>query len=186
MTAPGSTGETPGRPVLAERPSLVERVAARVVAVVEPLVARILGVPRIAMANAVYMRFSSSSGPILARGLAFVALFAVVPAVLVILSIVGFFVGRSGRPRRDRGDPRPPSSRRSAPVLDEALASFSGLAPTTGIVGLVPPHLERELARAGRSTGRSGSSSRTPARGARRSATSCRCWRWRPGRSRPR
>jgi len=136
VTAPGSADEPPRGPALAERPGLIARVAARGIAVVEPLVARILGVPRIAMANAVYARFSASSGPILARGLAFVALFAVVPAVIVILSIVGVLVA----------DPvvrseivailtaQIPSM---APFLDEALASFSGLAPTTGIVGLV-------------------------------------------------
>ena len=135
MNAPGSADQPPRGPALADRPSLIARVAARGVAVVEPLVTRILGVPRIAMANAVYTRFSSSSGPILARGLAFVALFAIVPAVIVILSIVGVFVS----------DPAVHSEiveiltaqfPSMAPVLDEALAAFSGLAPTTGLVGL--------------------------------------------------
>jgi membrane protein len=135
VSAPGSTGEPPGRPVPAERPSLVGRVAARAIAVVEPLAARILGVPRIAMANAVYSRFSSSSGPILARGMAFVALFAVVPAVLVILSIVGLFVADPAVRSEIVGilTAQFPSM---APVLDEALASFSGLAPTTGLISL--------------------------------------------------
>jgi len=136
VTGRGSTGGPPRRPAEAERPGIIKRAAAWTAAVVAPAVARVLGVPRIAMAQAVYLRFAASSGPVLARGLAFVALFALVPAVLVILSIVGVFVA----------DPAvraeivailtaqvPPL----ASVLDEALASLSGLAPATGIVGLV-------------------------------------------------
>ncbi len=135
MTAPGSADQPPRGRALADRPSLVARVAARGVAVVEPLVARILGVPRIAMANAVYTRFSSSSGPILARGLAFVALFAIVPAVIVILSIVGVFVSDPAV-RSEIVEILTAQFPSMAPVLDEALAAFSGLAPTTGLVGL--------------------------------------------------
>ncbi len=136
MTAPGPADEPPRRPALAEEPGFVKRTAARILAAAEPLVARALGVPRLAMAHAVVRRFSAASGPVLAHGLAFVALFALVPAILVILSIVGVFVAD-------------PSVRAKivailtdqvpllAPVLDEALASFSGLAPATGIVGLL-------------------------------------------------
>ena len=136
MTAPGPADEPPRRPALAERPGLVERAAARVVAVVEPLVARILGVPRIAMAHAVYLRFSASSGPVLARGLAYVALFALVPALLAVLSVVGFFV--SDPAVRDQivaivAEQIPPLG----PVIDEALQGFSGLAATTGIISIV-------------------------------------------------
>lgn len=135
MTAPGSADESPHGPALADRPSLIARVAARGIAVVEPLVARVLGVPRIAMANAVYTRFASSSGPILARGMAFVALFAVVPAVIVILSIVGVFVSDPAV-RAEIVALLTEQIPSMAPVLDEALASFSGMAPTTGLVGL--------------------------------------------------
>jgi membrane protein len=135
VTAAGSAGEPPHGPVLADRPSLIARVAARGIAVVEPLVARVLGVPRIAMANAVYTRFASSSGPILARGIAFVALFAVVPAVVVILSIVGIFVSDPAV-RAEIVALLTEQIPSMAPVLDEALAGFAGVAPTTGIVGL--------------------------------------------------
>jgi membrane protein len=135
VTAPGPADEPPRGPVLADPPSLIARVAARAIAIVEPLVARVLGVPRIAMANAVYTRFSSSSGPILARGLAFVALFAIVPAVIVILSIVGVFVADPAV-RAQIVEILTAQFPSMAPVLDEALASFSGLAPTTGLVGL--------------------------------------------------
>ncbi len=88
------------------------------------------------MAHAVVRRFSAASGPVLARGLAFVALFALVPAILVILSIVGVFVADPTVRARIVAiltDQIP----LLAPVLDEALASFSGLAPATGIVGLL-------------------------------------------------
>lgn len=135
MTAAGSAEEPPHGPVLADRPSLISRVVARGIAAVEPLVARVLGVPRIAMANAVYTRFASSSGPILARGMAFVALFAVVPAVIVILSIVGVFVSDPAV-RAEIVEILTAQIPSMAPVLDEALASFSGVAPVTGFVGL--------------------------------------------------
>jgi YihY family inner membrane protein len=136
VTVPGSADESPRRPALAERPGIIENAAARIAAAVEPVVARVLGVPRIAMAHAVVLRFSAASGPVLARGLAFVALFALVPAVLVILSIVGVFVADPAVRARIVAiltDQIP----LLAPVLDEALASFSGLAPATGIVGLL-------------------------------------------------
>jgi YihY family inner membrane protein len=135
VTAAGSAGEPQHGPVLADRPSLIARVVGRAIALVEPLVARVLGVPRIAMANAVYTRFASSSGPILARGIAFVALFAVVPAVIVILSIVGVFVSDPAV-RAEIVEILTEQIPSMAPVLDEALASFSGMAPATGIVGL--------------------------------------------------
>lgn len=136
MPAPGSAEGTSRRPAIAERPGVIERVATRAVALVEPLVARVLGVPRIAMANAVYLRFAASSGPILARGLAFVALFALVPAVLVILSIVGLFVADPAV-RAEIVAILTAQVPTLAPVLDEALANFSGVAPATGIVGIL-------------------------------------------------
>jgi membrane protein len=136
VVAPGTTGDDARRPALEERPSLVERTAGRVVAAVEPLVGRVLGVPRIGMAHAVYMRYSASSGPVLARGLAFVALFALVPALLVVLAVAGYFV--SDPAVREQivaivADTFPPL----APIIDEALQSASGLAATTGIVGIL-------------------------------------------------
>jgi membrane protein len=135
VAAPAPADEPQHAAVLADRPSLISRVARRVIARVEPLVAQVLGVPRIAMANTVYARFSSSSGPILARGLAFVALFAVVPAVIVILSIVGVFVSDPAV-RAEIVTILTSQFPSLAPVLDEALASFSDLAPTTGLIGL--------------------------------------------------
>jgi membrane protein len=136
VAASGAADEPPGLPTLAERPGILVRAAARIAAGVEPLVARALGVPRIAMAHVVVRRFSAAGGPVLARSLAFVALFALVPAILVILSIVGALVADPAV----RADivalvaaQIPPLS----PVLDEALTSFSGLAPASGIVGLL-------------------------------------------------
>ncbi len=136
MVAPGPTGGEARRPALEERPSLLERAATRVIGIVEPLVARILGVPRIGMAHTVYMRYAAAGGPVLARGLAFVALFALVPALLVVLAVAGFFV--SDPAVRDEivaivAEQFPPLG----PLIDEALQSFSGLATTTGIVGIL-------------------------------------------------
>jgi membrane protein len=136
VVAPESVGDDARRPALQERPGLVERTAGRVIAVAEPLVARILGVPRIGMAHAVYMRFSASSGPVLARGLAYVALFALVPALLVVLAVAGIFV--SDPAVREEivaivAEAFPPLG----PVIDEALQGFSGVAATTGVVGVL-------------------------------------------------
>jgi membrane protein len=63
---------------------------------VERLAAVLLGVPRIAMAHRVWNRYGASSGPLLARGLAFTALFTLVPALVLIASIAGLFVGDPG------------------------------------------------------------------------------------------
>ena len=76
-------------PAATPRPGLASRIEARV----EPLVAAVLGVPRIAMAHRVWNRYGASSGPLLARGLAFTALFTLVPALLLIASIAGLVVG---------------------------------------------------------------------------------------------
>ncbi|HSW40939.1 MAG TPA: YihY/virulence factor BrkB family protein [Patescibacteria group bacterium] len=115
---------------------MIERVAARFAALVEPAVARVLGLPRIAMARAVYRRYEIASGPVLARGLAFMALFALVPAVLVILSLVGV-LGADPGVKAEIVSILTAQLPPLAPVLDEALAAFAGLAPTTGIVSVL-------------------------------------------------
>jgi membrane protein len=122
--------------VLAEEPGFVERAATRVVAVFEPLVARILGVPRIGMAHQVYSRYAAASGPVLARGLAFGALFALVPALLVVLSIAGFFVQDPAL--RDQiveivADQVPPL----APLIEEVLKNVGSAAAASGLIGIV-------------------------------------------------
>jgi len=76
-------------PAATPRPGLASRIEARA----EPMVAAVLGVPRIAMAHRVWNRYGASSGPLLARGLAFTALFTLVPALLLIASIAGLVVG---------------------------------------------------------------------------------------------
>jgi membrane protein len=136
MAASGSADEPTRRSVPAERPGILEQAAVRIAAVVEPFVAGALGVPRIAMAHAVVTRFSASGGPVLARGLAFVTLFALVPALLVILSIVGVFVA-DPTVRAESVALLAAQIPPLASVLDEVLSSFSGLAPATGIVGLL-------------------------------------------------
>jgi membrane protein len=76
-------------PAAAPRPSPARRIGS----IVERLAAALLGVPRIAMAHRVWNRYGASSGPLLARGLAFTALFTLVPALVLIASIAGLFVG---------------------------------------------------------------------------------------------
>jgi membrane protein len=88
------------------------------------------------MAHAVFRRFSAASGPVLGRGLAFVALFALVPALLVVVSIAGFFIRDPAL--RDQvaamvAEQIPPL----APLIGEALQGAGDLAATTGLVGLV-------------------------------------------------
>jgi membrane protein len=132
----GAPVDAARRPALEERPGLVERVVGRVVGIAEPIIARVLGVPRIGMAHAVYSRYAASSGPVLARGLAFVALFALVPALLAVLSIVGLFVKDPALQAQIVaivGEALPPLE----PLIEEALQSFSGLAATTGLVSVV-------------------------------------------------
>jgi membrane protein len=75
-------------PAATPRPSLGRRIEARI----EPLVAAVLGVPRIVMAHRVWDRYGASRGPLLARGLAFTALFTLVPALLLIASIAALVV----------------------------------------------------------------------------------------------
>ena len=75
-------------PAATPRPSLADRTWTRV----EPLVAALLGVPRIAMAHRVWNRYGASSGPLLARGIAFTALFTLVPALLLIASVAALVV----------------------------------------------------------------------------------------------
>lgn len=132
----GSSADATRRPALEERPGLVERLVGRVVGFVEPIIARALGVPRIGMAHAVYSRYAASSGPVLARGLAFVALFTLVPALLAVLSVVGLFVNDPALQAEIVeivAETLPPL----APLIEEALRSFAGLAATTGLVSVV-------------------------------------------------
>ncbi len=134
MSVPGPAYEPPGRPTPPKRPALIPRAVAGIAAAVEPIAARALGLPRIAMAHAVVRRYSTAGGPVLARGLAFVALFALVPAVLVILAIVGAFVA-DPVVRAEIEDVLAAQLPPLAPVLAEGLAGFAGLAPATGLVG---------------------------------------------------
>ncbi len=76
-------------PVAAQRPRRGGWIGAHV----GFLGAALLGAPRVAMAHRVWNRYNASSGPLLARGLAFTALFMLVPALLLIASIAGLFGG---------------------------------------------------------------------------------------------
>ena len=63
---------------------------------VELVGAALLGIPRIAMAHRVWNRYGAAGGPLLARGLAFTALFTLVPALLLIASIAGLAFSEPG------------------------------------------------------------------------------------------
>jgi membrane protein len=136
LAAPPASGDPSGTPAIREEPGILESVAARLGAGLEPIMSRILGVPRLAMAHAVLLRFSSAGGPVLARGLAFVALFALVPALLVVVSIAGLLV--RDEVVRDRIKEVllaqfPPLEG----VLEDALRGAGDIAATTGLVGIV-------------------------------------------------
>lgn len=108
------------------RPSLASRLGARV----EPLVTDVLGVPRIATAHRVMNRYGASSGSLLARGLAFTALFMLVPALLLIASIAGFVGGdleRRGRIVAFLTDQFPPLADLLRRALDAALPHAGAL-----------------------------------------------------------
>ena len=103
------------------RPRRVERIGARVA----QLGAALLGAPRVAMAHRVWNRYNASSGPLLARGLAFTALFMLVPALLLIASIAGLFGGNLDTRARIVGfltDQFPPLADLLRRTLDTALA----------------------------------------------------------------
>jgi membrane protein len=136
LASPRARGASPGTPDLSEQPGILESLAARLGAGLEPIVSRILGVPRLAMTHAVLLRFSSSGGPVMARGLAFVALFALVPALLVVVSIAGLLV--RDQVVRDRiTDVLLAQFPPLEGVLEDALRGAGDIAATTGLVGIV-------------------------------------------------
>ena len=77
------------------------------------------------MAHRVWNRYNASSGPLLARGLAFTALFMLVPALLLIASIAGLFGGNLETRARIVAfltDQFPPLAELLRRTLDTALA----------------------------------------------------------------
>ncbi|MDR3546256.1 MAG: YhjD/YihY/BrkB family envelope integrity protein [Candidatus Limnocylindrales bacterium] len=101
------------------------------------VVAALLGVPRIAMARRVWSRYNASSGPLLARGLAFTALFMLVPALLLIASIAGLFGGDLDTRARIVGfltDQFPPLADLLRRTLDTALAHAGELSLIGAVV----------------------------------------------------
>ena len=58
-----------------------------------PILARVLGAPRLVAVRAPLNVYGRAAGGLLARGLAFAALFAVIPTVLLVLGLVGWVAG---------------------------------------------------------------------------------------------
>lgn len=130
---PGPVSPSHGPSIPSAGPA--EAIVARVLGTVEPVMGRILGLPRIAMAHRVVNRYNAASSPVLARGLAFSALFALVPGLLVVLSIAGFFVRDPAL--RDRiaqivAEQVPPLG----PLIDEVLRDVGEAAAASGVIGL--------------------------------------------------
>jgi uncharacterized BrkB/YihY/UPF0761 family membrane protein len=85
------------------------------------IVERVLGEPRVAYVMAVLDTYGRAAGGLLANGLAFAALFTVIPIALVTLGLAGAVAG----------DPRVQEA------LAEALSSGAAAASVLGFVGLV-------------------------------------------------
>jgi membrane protein len=103
---------------------------------IEQLATRLLGVPRVATARDVLVHHDEVGGGLMARGLAFVAMFAIVPGLLLIISIAGLFL--SDDASRERlasllaGQFAP-----LAPVMRQAVDGALQSAPAFSIVGFV-------------------------------------------------
>ena len=101
----------------------------------QPRIARLAALPPVVELRAVLRRYGDSGGGLLADGLAFAALFAIVPGVLLTITIVGLVTGDPAR----RADAitavavvLPPLRDLMQAVLDQANQSAGAL----GIVGL--------------------------------------------------
>lgn len=98
--------------------------------------ARILAVPPVAAAARIYARYQAADGALLAGGLAYSALFAIVPGILLAVGIVGLVVGDPSR-RADAiafvASVLPPLHDLVQAVLDEAGRNAGAI----GVIGAV-------------------------------------------------
>jgi membrane protein len=111
---------------------LVATAAVRIDRVVE----RLRELPGVSTATLVVTRYSEAGGGVLAGGLAFAFLFAIMPALLLISSLAAFLLGNPSM--RDRilaalAEQFPPL----APVLDASLAAAVSAAPAVSLVSLL-------------------------------------------------
>jgi membrane protein len=97
---------------------------------------RFLDKPRISFVRAVLDTYGRAAGGLLANGLAFSALFAVIPTVLLILGLAGWLVG-SGATQQALVDALSAAFPPLEDLLEEILASISDAAALTSIIGLI-------------------------------------------------
>ncbi|HEX2754344.1 MAG TPA: YihY/virulence factor BrkB family protein [Candidatus Limnocylindrales bacterium] len=99
-------------------------------------VTRVVGLPRVAIARRVLDRFAAADGALLAAGVAYNAIFALIPIGLVATGVAGLVLD-DARSRADMvrtiADFLPPL----AGVVDEIVAGLSRASPSLSIVGLV-------------------------------------------------
>jgi membrane protein len=100
------------------------------------LVARVKALPGVETAYRAFVRYNEAGGGVLARGLAFAILFALMPAILLVSSLAAILLGD-------------PSIREAilaalarqfpplAPILSASVSSAVAVAPTTSILSLV-------------------------------------------------
>ena len=108
-------------------------------AFVERLIDRVLRLPIVKLALAIFGRYNGAGGGLLANGLAFATLFAAVPTVLLALGLMGFLIDDPTYQAKlldVLSEAFPPL----APLFDELLAAVtagSGITSLLGAVGLV-------------------------------------------------
>jgi len=97
---------------------------------------RMIGLPRVATALRVLDRFGAADGALLAAGVAYNAIFALIPIGLVATGVAGLALD-DARSRaalvRTIADVLPPL----AGVVDEIVAGLSRASPSLSIIGLV-------------------------------------------------
>jgi membrane protein len=97
---------------------------------------RFLDEPRVAYVRAILDTYGRAAGGLLANGLAFAALFATIPTMLVVLGLAGLMVGdpdAQAKLATALKDAFPPLSE----LIDGALAALASGAAFTSVVGLI-------------------------------------------------
>jgi len=128
---PADEAEDPGPPAREHGAGLTGRIVGPFV----PLLGRILGRGPIVAARRVLDGYGDAGGDLLAAGLAFGAVFALIPATLLVVGVTGFVVadpGVRGSVARQVAATVPPLEPFLTPALDELAAGSLGIS----VVGL--------------------------------------------------
>jgi YihY family inner membrane protein len=105
-----------------------------------PAIGRLLGHPRIVFARAVIDGYGAAAGGLLANGLAFAALFAALPILLLVLGITGFVARDDPAYQRELVAQLAIAFPPLRELLDDVLVAVSdgaGASSVVGVVGLV-------------------------------------------------